>query len=397
MIEPGLLSEEAAEFIRIHEHDDVAALALRYRQVGGTPISSIIDQITGRRKARTKLPTYSSVREILYPPALNLEQCSSEATALFKARWLQRVQPHFELIADLTGGFGIDTWAFAQGCDNVLHVEPDFELQQLAAFNHTKLGLQNIQYVNNTAEVFLAQFDGIASAFYIDPSRRKANRKVYSFHDCEPDVVALLPVLTSKSRQVLIKASPLHDIQLAIRELKHVSHMAVVAVDHECRELLLRMEPGYDGDADIVTADITHSGIAEFSFTLLEEQQSAPQFSEPRAYLYEPNAAILKAGAFKTVAVRYGLDKLHVSTHLYTADILLNDFPGRVYKFISPVSSASVPEFFPDRKANIVLRNYPGSADELKRALKLHDGGDRYLLAFTSSKGRTLVAAERIR
>lgn len=396
MIDPQKLSEEAREFIRTHEGADIPALVLRHKSVDGVPISDVADQINGRRKARTKFPKHYNNPDILYPPAINVEQASSEVTAWFKATLLSNL-PARETIADLTGGFGIDTFALSSVFKRVIHVEPDADLQQLVRYNHQHLGCTNVDYVNSTAEQYLSVAPDL-SAIYVDPSRRKMSRKVYSFRDCEPDMISLQHAAWRVTDTLLVKASPMHDIELALRELEHIHHVTVLAVDNEVRELLLLADKNDDRPCVTTATNIKNGRNHNFDFLLADEHLAQVRFGLPERYLYEPNAAILKAGAFKLVAQRFGLTKLHVNTHLYTHAKLIEDFPGRIFRITGTPKSdeKSIHHSFPEGKANIIVRNYPITPEQLKKRFRLGDGGELYLLAFTAIHGPAMVAAERL-
>ncbi|MEJ1236842.1 SAM-dependent methyltransferase [Chryseolinea sp. T2] len=402
MIDPAALSPEVRQFVMANEHADVPSLLLKYKSIDNVPISAIADQIIGRRKAKSKLPTYYSNEDILYPPVLNLEQTSSEKTAQFKASLIRsylssEIFPPDTLV-DLTGGFGIDSFAFSKFFKSVVHVEPDERLQRLAQHNHLLLGSDNIVYATHTAEEFLKTMVDV-SAVYIDPSRRSGSRKVYSLHDCQPDITELQDQILRHSRILMTKASPMLDIQLALGELRQVKKVFVVAVDNEVRELLFIAECGFSGEARVVAINESDGSLSSLEFSISEEQFAVATVSDVMDYLYEPNAALLKAGAFKLPSVRYNLNKLHVNTHLYTGDTLKESFPGRIFRVVSTLKADSrkLHDHFPEGKANIITRNYPSTPEALKKKLKLGDGGDRYLLAFTSTKGPELAAVERLK
>ncbi|HTF21492.1 MAG TPA: hypothetical protein VK658_25615 [Chryseolinea sp.] len=396
MIDPRELSDLVRLFIATHERADIPSLVLKYNSIDGLPITSIVDQILGRRKTREKLPTYFANGEVLYPPALNLEQTSSETTAYFKAQLLSAVST-LDTMVDLTGGFGIDSFALSKIFGAVVHVEPDGALQRLARYNHQRLGSDNISYVNQQAEHYLGTMPEVSAAF-IDPSRRKDSRKVYSFRDCQPDLTRLQTEIFRRTTVLLVKASPMHDIQLALREIRNVQRVVVLAVDNEVRELLFLALRDFDARPIISAVNITSSGTVAFDFSVAEEERADAGYADLMPYVYEPNAALLKAGAFKLIAKRYGVHKLHVNTHLYTFDARVDNFPGRIFRVISRVKGDDkiMGDYFPDGKANVMVRNYPSTPEELKKKLRLRDGGERYLLGFTSPSGPTLIAAERL-
>lgn len=394
-----LIRKEVQDFIFTHEHEDEKKLVLKHRMILDVPSSVIAEQIIGRRKAKTKLPLYYNTRSIVYPPGLNLEQSSSEKTAMFKANLLKSMLGTNKTIADLTGGFGIDSFFMSKVCKEAIYAEPNNSLLQFAKHNHSTLGDTNIQYHNTTAEKFLSSFSGKVDCIFIDPSRRnKASQKVFKLSDCEPDVPGLLSEIFQRSNCLLVKTSPLLDIQQGIKELKHVEKVWVLSVDNECKELLFFCRKGFVGEPRLIAVNM-QDGHEDFEFCLSEEKNTLSKSSDPLTYLYEPNASILKAGAFKSVGERFSLFKLHPSTHLYTSTELIQNFPGRIFKIIRAVkpNPKTLLEVFPDGKANVITRNYPLTPEELKRKTKLKDGGENYLLGFTGPSERYLVAAERIK
>lgn len=394
-----LLQENIQEFIRQHANDDEQKLLLRQQTIFDVPASAIAWQIAGRRKAKIKIPLYYNTVNIVYPPGVNLEQSSSEQTAAFKASVLSEQSSATNSIIDLTGGFGIDSYFFSKKFDRITYVEPNSELLDYAKHNHTELGGKNIRHVNSTAEEFLKSLTDTVDCFYIDPSRRSAsNNKVFKLSDCEPNVVTLLPEIFRRANYLMIKAAPLLDVQQALRELIFVKHVWVVSVSNEVKELLLLCEKDYKEQATITAVNLD-SDQPTFTFQLADEQKAKALFSNPLAYLYEPNGSILKAGAFKSVAEKFALSKLHANTHLYTSDALINDFPGRIFKteVLLKADAKAAASYFPDRKVNVITRNYPLSPDELKKKLKLQDGGEQYLIACSGEKQKFLIAASRLK
>jgi hypothetical protein len=394
-----LLQPEVQQFILDHEQDDEKKLILKHRTIHHVPSSIIAEQISGRKKAKTKLPLYYKSAGIVYPPGLNLEQSSSEETAVFKTRALNSNAGKDKILADLTGGFGIDSYFFSNVFKKVHYIEPNASLLSFARHNHQILQAKNIEYSNAIAEDFIKSYPNKLDCVFVDPSRRnKSNQKVFKLSDCEPDIPALLSDIFQKTDYLLIKTSPLLDIQQGIKELKHVEKVWIVSVDNECKELLFLCRKGFDAEPKIIATNL-HTDQLPFEFSLSEEKETVTKFSEPLTYLYEPNASILKAGAFKFVGEKFSLFKLHVSTHLYTSRELIQNFPGRTFKMIRPVKPdpKTLKEIFVEGKANVITRNYPLSPEELKKKTKLKDGGELYLIGFSGQKEKYLVAATRIK
>lgn len=394
-----LLQENIREFIKEHANADEQALLLKHKTIFDVPASLVAWQISGRRKAQIKIPLYYNTQDILYPAGLSLEQSSSEETAIFKAYVLEANLKSRTTLVDLTGGFGIDTFFLSKSFEHVTCVEPNAELIEYTQHNHQLLGAENIGHVNTSAEDFLTSLSQKVDCFFIDPARRTASyKKVFRFADCEPNVIGLLPKIFSHSDYVMIKAAPLLDLLEGIRELKHVTHVWVVAVKNEVKELLFLCEKNLSIEPAISAVNL-ESNHEPFEFKSSDEKQTQSHFSDPLQYLYEPNASILKAGAFKLVGKHFGLAKLSANTHLYTSDTLVDTFPGRIFKVESLIKSnpKEVSAKFPDQKANVVTRNYPLTPVELKKKLNLQDGGDKYLMGCSGEKQKFLIAAERIK
>jgi hypothetical protein len=405
----NLLTSEVQEFIRDHQLDDERQLVLKHKSIAGVPSSFIADQIAGRRKAKDKLPTYYNSEGIIYPHGINLEQTSSEQTARFKCALISQLnlppsrgtvqRQRFGQGVDLTGGFGIDTYFLSQVFHQFHYIEPNTGLLEMACHNHNTLGAVNIEYHNASAEEFLDQLTQQVDFIFIDPSRRSQNKKVFTLSDSEPDIVVLQKKIFSKTDVLLIKASPLLDIKLGLKELDSVKKVWVVSVENEVRELLFLCEKNFSAEPVIEAVNLPRNGSPEsFDFLFSEEAMVAVQFADPLIYLYEPNASILKAGAFKMISKQFNLLKLQTNTHLYTSNTLVENFPGRIFKVEALVKPdpKTIKEFFPDKKANVSTRNYPLSVDELKKKTGISDGGDKYLLAFSGVSKKFLCVATRI-
>lgn len=397
----NLLRPEVQQYIFDHLDDDINELLLKHKEILDVSTSLIADQIKGREKAKTKLPTYCKTQHIIFPPSLNLEQCSSERTADFKIESIKSLisKNRVDTCADLTGGFGIDSFFFSQICKQVDFVDVNENLLAIARHNHRILGAHNISYHEMTASDFIRTSRKEFDLIYIDPSRRKENKKTFLFTDCQPDVVQLQELIFSKSKYLLLKTSPLLDIQSGISELTFVKKIFVVSVNNECKEVLFFCERGYDSEPLIEAVNLQkNTDDQSFSFALSDEKNASVNYSSPRRFLYEPNASILKAGAFKLIASHYPVHKLHGNTHLYTSDNLIERFPGKTFEIEGPVKSSKTEtaKYFPEGKANITKRNYPLSVEQIKIKTGLNDGGDKYLIALTSVAGKQMFAAKRI-
>lgn len=397
----SLTSPDVQSFIRQHESDDVSQLILRLTAgFQDIPIAVIAEQIIGRKKAKEKLPTYYTTNAIIYPQGINIEQCSSEQTALFKSTEAVASVEQRERCLDLTGGFGVDSYFFSKSFKEVHYVEPNKNLLEIARHNHQQLRSNGILYFNTTAEEYLKSTKYFFDLIYIDPSRRASgNRKVYSFGDCEPDVTSLQSIIFRTTKNLLIKAAPFLDLQQGLKSLTFVKQVFVIAVENECKEVLFYCEKNFVREPIINAINLSKgSSPAGFSFKVSEESRVTAPYSGPLSFLYEPNAAILKAGAFKLVTEKFDVKKLHPHTHLYTSDVFLTDFPGRVFRIIANVkpNPKAMDDNFPDGKANVTTRNYPLTVKQLREKTGLKDGGDNYLIGFSGIEKKHLVVAEKI-
>lgn len=392
-----LLNPTVQAFLKSHSIADVHTILLKGKKVDDIPATILADQLRGRAVAKEKLPDLVANPSIIYPPGLNLEQSSSSATAALKAELLSQLV-NTESIADITGGFGIDAYHFSSRFRFVEYIEPNSLLANIAAHNHRALGATNIDHKATTAEAFLADTGPKRSVIYADPSRRVNARRVVSLRDCEPNVINLLPQILSRADALMIKASPMLDIHHSVAELGRVSRVIVVSVNQECRELLFLCEKEPLAEPVIATVHLNAAGREVFEFVPSEEKNAQVSFGGVNAFLYEPNPSILKAGAFKLVATRFGLTKLGPNSHLYTSGSLVNDFPGRRFSVVSHLKSDphSIARVLPEGKANVMVRNYPLSADSLKKKLKVKDGGTHFIVGTTADKGPVLLLAERV-
>lgn len=357
----------------------VANLALqrsKYKHLSDDEWRWFLQQVDGRERTADKLPAFAAIEDWWYPVRLSCEQCSSELTAKYKASLVNG-----EKMVDLTGGYGVDTYFLSEHFEHCNYVEQNEELCRIAAHNFVD---KPISIHNSTAEDFL-KLAGSYDLVYLDPARRDSHGgKVFRLADCTPNVVEMLHVLLSHGKRIMIKLSPMLDLKQAISSLSQVTwDMYVIAIKNEVKELLL-----LSGGAGRITAIDLDKPEQAFVFTREEEQNCPLAINHsPLAYLYEPNAAILKAGAYKLVAQRFGLQKLDVNTHLYCSENLLPGFPGRVWR---------ITEQKPDKQANVLTRNYPLTPDQLKKKLHLRDGGTAYVIGCRVAGKPTLFYAERV-
>ncbi len=450
------MNQATQDFIRQHQDDDVRQLAFLGSKYPDVDMPFALDQIRGRKMARVKLPRWASLEGIIYPPHISMEQCSSESTALYKAELaarllgLQASSSGIEMKAeneiefvDLTGGFGVDfSYIAARLGVKSMYVERQAHLCEAAKENFERLGLKNAIVKNGDGiEVlhsFLPKKDDAASTddslgitydqplsllktklglklIFIDPARRDdAGNKVVSLKDCTPDVTVLQEEMLSKADYVIIKLSPMLDWHRAISELSHVREVHIISVNNECKELLLVLSARNMGDMEASSADgeVKHAGnlriycvndAQSFVCDELDMESSpvriAPPVLEEMQYLYEPNASLMKAGCFGVLSDRYDARMLSKNSHLFVSQAPIAAFPGRSFRIIA-ISSFNKKELKRHlsgiTKANIATRNFPLSVAELRKRLKLKDGGETYIFATTlSDESHVLVITEK--
>lgn len=364
-------------------------------------------QTEGRKAMATKLPSWAENMSLLFPVKISLEQCSSEATALYKASLVSG-----ESMVDLTGGFGVDCSFLSKKFSSVDYVEQNEELCQIAEHNFAALGL-NIRVNNAESVSFLVDMPSV-DCIYIDPARRDVKgKKTADLSLCSPNLLEIRDILLEKCNTLLIKLSPMFDISSALEVFPECKQVHVVSVKNECKELLLLIEKDFKGEANLICVDLDNQPrrglslgrqvsehnddacIVELGIRS-EELRVVVNYSTPKGYLYEPNASIMKAGLYKTVAKCYNLQKLHPNTHLYTSDELVENFPGRSFK-VERVTKVQRKEIQDIDKANLSIRNFPGNVADLRKKLKLKDGGDTYIFVTTlHDNSKVLIVCKKL-
>ena len=436
------MNQATQDFIRQHQDDDVRQLAFLGSKYPEVDMPFALDQIRGRKMARVKLPRWASLEGIIYPPHISMEQCSSESTALYKAELAARLlglpasssgiemkaENEIEFV-DLTGGFGVDfSYIAARLGVKSMYVERQAHLCEAAKENFGRLGLKNAIVKNGDGiEVlhsFLPKKDDAASTddslgitydqplsllktklglklIFIDPARRDgAGNKVVSLKDCTPDVTVLQEEMLSKADYVIIKLSPMLDWHRAISELSHVREVHIISVNNECKELLLVLSARNMGEnLRIYCINDAQSFVCEELDMEASQVKIAPSTLEGMLYLYEPNASLMKAGCFGVLSGRYDARMLSKNSHLFVSQAPIEAFPGRSFRIIA-VSSFNKKELKRHlsgiTKANIATRNFPLSVAELRKRLKLKDGGETYIFATTlSDESHVLVITEK--
>lgn len=386
------MNGKTTEFIKAHINENVHQLALQAAKYPDLDIPFVVRQINGLQKVKQKIPLFYNTADILFPAQLSLEQSSSESTAKYKSSLCEG-----NLLIDLTGGFGIDCCFMSENFVEAIYVERNAELCEIATHNYAALQKSQIKVINEQSEDFLFKFPQKADWIYIDPARRsKSGKKVVLLEDCEPNVITLNAMLNEKAENVMIKLSPMIDINAAIQSLCHITAIHIISVDNECKEIVLIQNSAKTSEIKVFTLNITKGGKNEnFDFILCQESEAQATMSDHvHTYLYEPNSAVLKAGAFKLLSEKLQIHKLHKNSHLYCSDEFLPHFPGRKFKVQKVWESnknelKTLAQTHP--KANIATRNYPLTVDELRKKLKINDGGDTYLFATTLASEKKVI------
>ncbi len=385
------MNKETKQFIFENIDTDVHQLALQSARFPLVDMPLAIRQINGKQKIKSKVPLFCQTDAILYPVQLSLEQSSSESTAKYKSTLCEG-----NTLVDLTGGFGVDCCFMSENFQEVTYVERQAELCDLASHNFKALGRNQIRVIHSETEKYLAEMEPVDWIF-IDPARRSSSgKKVVLLSDCEPDVSILSSRLLEKARRVMIKLSPMIDVTAALRELPTADEIHIISVNNECKEVLLILDQEIHSNQKIKTINFGKKSKTDV-FEFYQQEESTVQIDyEPiiEKYLYEPNAAVMKSGAFRLIANKFELDKLHTNTHLYTSPELSLEFPGRVFevKKVWENSKKELKELLENvPKANISTRNYPLSVDELRKKLRIKEGGDTYLFACTLANEQKVI------
>lgn len=374
-----LLQPEVQTYINEHLTDTLADLAFKKSPFPNLTMADLLTQIESKQKAKNKLSKWYSTANIIFPAKLSIEQTSSEECAAYKAALVEG-----NSLIDLTGGFGIDCYYFAQHIKTVTHCEIQPELSAIVRHNYSQLQQDNITCVTGDSLAYLAASNKQFDYIYLDPARRNQSKeKVFFLRDCTPNIVEHLDLLLAHSDTILIKTAPLLDIQAGLNELKHVKAIHIVALQNEVKELLWIIEKDYIGKIELVAVNLTKTEQQRFVIDLSDDRVAT--YAEPQTYLYEPNSALLKTGKFNAISAFFQVDKLHQHSQLYTSKDLVN-FSGRRFKIKQhlPYNKATAKEYLQQQKANVTVRNFPLKVDELRKKWKIKEGGDTYIFFTTT-------------
>ncbi len=375
------------DFIRRHLDADVCALALQRNRYPDVDIDFALRQIEGYQRAKDKLPTLSQLEGWWFPPRLNIEQCSSEATARYKASLVNG-----STLADLTGGYGIDSFFLSENFCHTDYVEQQKELCRIAEHNFQLEHRPIVVHEQNCLDYIRTMSP--VDCIYMDPARRgESGAKVVRLEDCLPNVSDIYSLLKTRCKVLLLKLSPMLDVSIALSTLSEAAEVHIVEVEGEVKELLVLCRFGTSASLSVNAVQLTKTTSRCFSFTPDEEQNAESLMAvQLEQYLYEPSPSILKAGAFRTISERYHIAKLASNTHLYTSSSLVSDFPGRIFEVTALPQKKDVRK----QQYNLITRNYPQDTATLRHSLQLRDGGDQYLIGTRLGTRPVLILANRL-
>ena len=388
------------QFIHDHLTADVRTLALSAHP-DGVDIQYALTQISGWQAARVKIPLWAATDGIVYPKHLSLEQCTSQYIAQYKASKVYELIGHDYRMTDITGGFGVDCYFISRHAKQVYYNEMSADLCDCALTNYKALGRPEIEISCGTAEDFISRLEPDSlDLIYLDPARRgDAGRKLISISDCQPDTVALQDDLLRIAPNVMVKLSPMLDVSRALTELRHVSHVLIIGLEGECKEITLLMQRGFDAEPTLTAVDIKADGTPESAVSSVKSADAAlplpiadAALLQPGTYICEPSAPYMKSALFRTIAAKTGTALLHPDTHLFWSKEKPEKFPGRTFRIegIIPFDKRSL-SALTKSQANLSVRNFPESAPKLQQRLKLRDGSARYLIATTLSDSKRVL------
>lgn len=377
-------------FAAQHAADDPLRLILQQQKYPDIDLRLVSQQLEGQRQASAKWPTLTRCHSFFYPPKINREQSSSELAARYKAQLFAQLD--CSTFADLTGGMGVDTYFISLQALKCDYFEISDTLFPITLHNLSALNATHVCCHHANSIEYLAKHDTCYDLILIDPARRDSQgRKMVAFEDCTPNLLENLPLLLSRCRHLLVKASPMVDIRQALMQLGTVSQVHIVAVGGECKELLFLLPGSHfstsSSEVQFFCTNIKEADAADtITFTSQQESEAHSRFATSMGkYLYEPNAALMKGGCYNLIGQRFDLCQLARNTHLYTSGQLIDSFPGRTFQVLDefPLNAKHAAKVIPEGKAHVAVRNYPMTAAQLQKKLKLREGGNLFVIAAT--------------
>ncbi|AZB11190.1 methyltransferase [Chryseobacterium sp. G0162] len=375
-----ILKQDVQNYINANLKTDLHSLLLKKSPFPEVSMQEIVQQIKGKQVAEKKFP-FLLKEGVIFPPQLNMEQSSSEKTALYKSEILKGKK-----FIDLTSGFGIDAYYLSQNFEDITLIEQNTELLKIVEHNWNTLG-RKARFINRKLEDFLNENQEKFDTIYLDPARRDENKnKVFLLEDLSPNILEIQEKLLSISDQVIIKLSPLIDLKYLISVLPNIFRFDIIALKNDVKEVVAFLS--WENKNGIIGNCVNlESGEFSFSFTFGEEENAQSEYSEPEKFIYIPNNTILKAGIFNLIAEKFKVKKLHPNTHIYTSSERIIDFPGRIFE-MEVIDSKKIKK---KDQYNLISKNYPLKPDEIKKKYGLKDGGNDYLIFTQSKKGKIIL------
>ncbi|KLT63665.1 class I SAM-dependent methyltransferase [Pedobacter sp. BMA] len=387
-----ILAEAVQEYLHKNQNADANDIALAKSPFECISAAQLAGQIQARKKAEKKLPTWFNTKGVYFPSPLSIEQTSSEITAAYKAKLARGAS-----LIDLTGGFGVDAYYFSKKVAQVVHCEIDPSLSEIAKYNGGVLDTQNIEFKNKDGIEHVKTGSAVFDTIYVDPARRAEKGKVFMLKDCTPDIAGNLIELLNKTTRIIIKTAPLLDLSAGLAELQHVSQIHIVSIKNECKELLWIIDKDYTGDVEIIATTLNEH---EKCLMINKSNQNTTviftnEFTTGD-YLYEPDAALLKSGAFNFIGQHYQLKKLHPQTQLYVSKSVNDSFPGRIFRIEEMLTTTELKKR-KTLKGNVIVRNYPAKAEELVKKYKIKPSALQFLIFTKISNGDNIILVGSIK
>lgn len=385
----NILNKEVQSFIYENADRDIREISLQKSPFLDVSPSELAQQIKGIKIAKSKFPFLYKTEGIYFPASMNLEQASSWATALYKSKILIG-----KTLIDLTGGMGIDAYGFAQKMNHVTALDRNPELVEISKHNYKILNQDNLEYHQIEFEKYFRENPDLAwDVIYLDPSRRVNSQRKVVLEDLEPNILNWVDTFLSRTQTVLVKLSPLLDLKSTIEKIPQIQEIHIVAVKNEVKELLLICKNELNSNPKIKAVNL-ESVHPDFDFNWNDEPSAVSDYSKPKKFIYEPNSALLKSGAFKLIGQKWGLQKLHINTHLYTSEILLNHFPGKVFEISGEIKN---PKKEIEKQAfHLLVKNYPLITDSVRKKYKIKEGVESTLIFTQSISGKHILLGKRI-
>jgi THUMP domain-like/Conserved hypothetical protein 95 len=375
-----LLDQNVQHYINANLNTDLHSLLLKKSPFSDVSMQEIVQQIKGKQVALKKFP-FLLKAGIIFPPQLNLEQSSSQKTALYKSEILKGKK-----FIDLTAGFGIDAYYLSKNFDEITLVEQNADLLKIVEHNWSVLG-KKARFINHKLEEFLGENKENFDVIYLDPARRDQHKnKVFLLEDLSPDILEIQGKLLSFSKEIVIKLSPLIDLKYLIKVLPGIFRIDIIAVKNDVKEVVVFLSKKNSEEIICHVVNLENEE-PTYVFRFGVEEKSIAEFGEPEKYIYIPNNSVLKAGIFNLISERFGLKKLHPNTHLYTSDQKINDFPGRIFE----MELIEAKQIQKKSQFNVISKNYPLKPEEIKKKYNLRDGGENYLIFTQSKKGKIIL------